>query len=215
MRIQRQAVLGWSGVLISTTFMILASGLILYPRLTTENILTALRLSSLTTAIPFLLVFLLQPLTVVADGLGGWVRDNRRYLWLTLTISHLIHLYQIGFYYQLRQSCPLTIWLITSPLWIIMVGISVIDIVKPQLCDRLSQATVPKALNLLYGMSIWYVWLIFTIAFGLGAVAKHIPFYNVPAFVLFLSGAVLHAIVRWRRSATLKVLSGKVSRSKD
>lgn len=47
MEIQRRAFLEWSVVALATVFMLLASGLILYPKITNENILAALRLSSL------------------------------------------------------------------------------------------------------------------------------------------------------------------------
>jgi hypothetical protein len=182
--------------------MILVSGLILYPKITDENILTALRFSSLTTAVPFLLFFIAQPLTTVSQELGGWIQNNYRYLWLILTISHLIHLYQIFLYYQLGQSCPLTVWLVTAPLWMIMVIFSGIELMKPQLVDSLYSANSPKLFSLLYHISLWYIWLIFTLAFGLGAIAQHIPFYNIPAFVLFLAGAIFYGIVWWRRKAT-------------
>lgn len=198
MEIQRRAFLEWSVVALATVFMLLASGLILYPKITNENILAALRLSSLTTAIPFLLVFIIKPLRAIADNLGRWLQNNRRYLWLILTISHFIHLYQIFLYYQLGESCPLTVWLVTSPLWILMAAFSAIEIAKPELIDRLYRSKKNGLFNLFYGMGIWYIWLVFTLAFGLGSVAKHIPFYNVPAFIVFLAGAILYAIAWWR-----------------
>lgn len=186
-------------MLIATLFMMLASGLILYPKTTDENILTALRLSSVTTAIPFLLVFIAKPLAVVASDLGRWVQSNRRYLWLILTISHLIHLYQILLYYQLGQSCPLIVWAITSPLWIIMVLFAGGELSRPNFFAQIFPTRETRALNLLHGIGVWYVWLVFTLAFGLGTVAGHITFYNVPAFVLFLAGAIMHGILGWRR----------------
>jgi hypothetical protein len=200
--VKQPELLGWSVVIITTILMILVSGLILYPKITDENILTALRFSSLTTAVPFLLFFIAQPLTTVSQELGGWIQNNYRYLWLILTISHLIHLYQIFLYYQLGQSCPLTVWLVTAPLWMIMVIFSGIELMKPQLVDSLYSANSPKLFSLLYHISLWYIWLIFTLAFGLGAIAQHIPFYNIPAFVLFLAGAIFYGIVWWRRKAT-------------
>ena len=199
MRIQRQSFLGWTGVLISTVFMLLASGLTLYPQITSENILTALRLSSLTTAIPFLLVFVTKPLTVTTDELGQWLRNNRSYLWLALTISHLIHLYQIILYYQLGETCSLTTWLVTAPLWIIMVLFSVTELLRPEIFDYLYQAHVPRRLNILYRLGLWYIWLVFTLAFGLGAAEQHIPFYNIPAFMLFVAGAIFNGIMWWRK----------------
>lgn len=196
---QRQISLGWSGVLLATAFMLLASGLILYPETTNENILTALRLSSVTTAIPFLLVFIAKPLAMMASNLGRWLQSNRCYLWLILTISHFIHLYQIVLYYQLGKSCPLIVWALTAPLWIIMVLFTGIELSQPNFIEQIFQARQTKAMNLLHRIGVWYIWLVFTLAFGLGAVARHIPFYNVPALMLFLAGAIMHWIVGWRR----------------
>lgn len=201
MRTQKQSFLGWTGVLISTVFMLLASGLALYPKITSENILTALRLSSLTTAIPFLLVFVTQPLTATTDELGKWLKSNRSYLWLALTLSHLIHLYQIVLYYQLGETCSWTTWLVTAPLWIIMVLFSVTEMVKPEIFDYLYQAHVPKRLSILYTLGLWYIWLIFTLAFGFGTAAQHIPFYNIPAFMLFIAGAIFNGILWWRKNS--------------
>jgi hypothetical protein len=157
MEIQRRAFLEWSVVALATVFMLLASGLILYPKITNENILAALRLSSLTTAIPFLLVFIIKPLRGIADNIARWLQNNRRYLWLILTISHFIHLYQIFLYYQLGKSCPLTVWLVTSPLWILMAAFSAIEIAKPELIDRLYRSKKNGLFNLFYGMGIWYI----------------------------------------------------------
>lgn len=197
----QQTSLGWSGVAIATIFIVLISSLILYPNVTSENVLTSLRFSSVTTALPFLLVFVAKPLRVlnVFSNLGQWAQANRRYLWLILTISHLLHLYQIFLYYQLGSSCSWLVWAITSPLWVIMVLFSAVAIFKPQLFDQLPQANGTKGLNLIYEIGNWYIWLVFTLAFGLGSVAKHIPFYNVPAFILFLAGAIAYAMAWFRR----------------
>jgi hypothetical protein len=79
-----------------------------------------------------------------------------------------------------------------------MAAFSAIEIAKPELIDRLYRSKKNGLFNLFYGMGIWYIWLVFTLAFGLGSVAKHIPFYNVPAFIVFLAGAILYAIAWWR-----------------
>jgi hypothetical protein len=73
---QQRVSLGWSGVAIATVLMMLCSGLILYPIATDANILTSLRVSSVTTALPFLLVFTAKPLARlnVGGGIGVWIR---------------------------------------------------------------------------------------------------------------------------------------------
>uniref|UniRef100_B8HLR8 Ferric oxidoreductase domain-containing protein n=1 Tax=Cyanothece sp. (strain PCC 7425 / ATCC 29141) TaxID=395961 RepID=B8HLR8_CYAP4 len=199
--IKQQAFLGWSTVAIATVFIVLTSALILYPKLNDENILTALRFSSLTTAMPFLLLFVVQPLAVVRRRVRPWLQDNRRYLWLILTISHLIHLYQIYLFYQLGKSCPLTIWLATTPLWIIMIIFSAIELIAPNLLGYTYKANGATALNWFYKIGTWYIWLVFTLAFGLGVVANHLPFYNIPALVLYVAGAMIYGMVWWWKRA--------------
>jgi uncharacterized membrane protein len=208
---QQRTVFGWTGVAIAAIFMVLVSGLILYPKPTAENILAALRFSSVTTALPFLLVFAVQPLVKVSRDFGEWIQSNRKYLWIVLTFSHLLHLYQIFLFYQLGQSCPVTVWAVTAPLWIFMVLFSGWELMKPEFFEPIDrEATTQefrlktnKSINLIYGIGIWYIWLVFTLAFGLSAVAKHIPFYNIPALVLFLSAAIARGMGKWRRENAL------------
>jgi hypothetical protein len=153
MAAQQDSNLKWSGVLIGTVLMMLVSALtlIVYPKITIENVSIALRISSLITAIFFLLVFIAKPLTKINSELGNSIEHNRSYLWLVLTISHLIHLYQIWLYYQLGQSCPVFIWLATLPLWIITVVFAVIEIINPQIFIR------NKLTKFLYQVGISYV----------------------------------------------------------
>lgn len=203
MTIQKQQSLGLGGVASATVAIILSSSLILYPEPTSENILTALRVSSVTTAVPFLLVFAARPLAMLSLSreLGQWAQANRRYLWFILTISHLLHLYQITLYYQLGQSCPFIVWAITAPLWIIMVLFSLVEGVNPHLFDRLYQGRGNLGIKVLHGLGSGYVWLVFTLAFGLGVFDKHLLFYNVPALASFLAGAFLCGITWWWRRA--------------
>ncbi len=97
------------------------------------------------------------------------------------------------------QRCPAIVRAITSPLWLIMVLIVGVDLAQPTFLTRLFQVREFSTMKLLYGIGVWYVWLVFTLAFGLGTVGKHILFYNLPAFLLFSAGAVLQGIVGWRR----------------
>jgi hypothetical protein len=208
---RKSTVLGWTGVAIFAIFMVLVSSLILYPKPTAETILVALRFSSVTTALPFLLVFAAKPLLKISRDVGEWIQSYRKYLWIALTFSHLLHLYQIFIFYQLGQSCPGTVWAVTAPLWILMVLFSGWELIKPQFFEPLDrQATsledrlnANQATNLIYGIGVWYIWLVFTLAFGLSAVAKHIPFYNIPALVLFLSAAIARGRLHWRRSSAI------------
>ncbi|MDJ1182927.1 hypothetical protein [Roseofilum casamattae] len=197
-----QGFLRWSGVAIATVLMLLTSSLVLYPTLTDDNILIALRLTSVTTAFPFLLLFVAQPLATRSYEVRQWLDRDRQNLWHILSISHFIHLYQISLYYQLGHSCSLTVWLVTSPLWIVMAIVSGIELIRPDLMNRFYQGQAPKSFALLYRIGVWYIWFVFTLAFGLGTMGKHLLFYNVPALILFLAGAAVYAIALWRKWRT-------------
>ena len=194
----QQTLWRWSGVLSVSIYMLITSALILSPTLTNENILIALRLSSLTTAIPFWLIFVTKPMMRIANDLGIFLQENRRYLWLIATISHFIHLYQIFLYYQLGNSCPLSIWFVTSPLWIFMALFSILEIFKPQLLDDIYRLDNLKALRFFYSFSLWYIWLIFTFAFVLATIGKQLLFYNIPASILFVAGGIMYGILWWQ-----------------
>ena len=183
-------------VSLSILLIALSSNLSLYPQPTSDNVLIALRITSLTTALPLLWVFTAQPMALIFRSWAQWIQDHYRELWLVLTASHFIHLYQIGVYYQLGQRCPLTIWLFTAPVWGIMAIFSTIAIARPQWFKR----PPSLALKWLLGLGVGYAWFMFAAAFGLGAIARHLPFYNIPAFLLFLSSGILHIIARSRRS---------------
>ncbi|MGP1384841.1 MAG: hypothetical protein ACTS2F_14845 [Thainema sp.] len=193
--------LGWVGFVIATLAILLVSHLILYPQPTPETLLLALRVTSLTTAIPLWLVFVAQPIALVASEVAHWIQANRRYLWLTLTASHLMHRYQIGLYYQVGQQCPLIVWLVTLPVWIVLVIVAAIEWVRPQWLTVPATTSTLMRLRSAYWLGLGYVWLIFTLAFGLGAIARHLPFYNIPALLLFLAGGALHVMGWLRRAA--------------
>lgn len=201
--------LHWSLVLISSLSLVLLSALVLSNGLDEASILLALRVSSLTTALPFLLLFALEPLLRLGltHGIGQWIQQHQRDLWVFTAVSHLVHLVQIGLYYKLGQSCSLLVWLVTSPLWAILTLFGLAAMFQPSwLAPRTARTTIfrsptsgfPSAQTkaLIYQIGSWYVWLIFTVAFGLGAASQHLLFYNLPAVVVFLAVAVLRGLPR-------------------
>ena len=193
----------WSSVVITSLYLLATSALVTSPVVTNENILIALRLSSLTTAIAFWLVFVTKSMIKLNYQIGSWLQENRRYLWLIATISHFIHLYQIYLYYQLGNTCPLPIWLITSPLWIFMGLFATIEIIQPKLLDRISSTDKStKYWNWFYTFSNWYIWLVFTLAFSLGTIGKQLLFYNLPASILYLAGAIISIVFLWQKKNT-------------
>ena len=203
MNTYQQIVRRWGIVLGIGIYLLIASALTPYPELNNENILIALRLSSLTTAIPLWLIFITKPMLKMAPHSAVFLRENRRSLWLIATISHFIHLYQITLYYRLGNSCPLVIWLITSPLWIFMILISSAEILLPQLIDDLDRLEQLKWLQIGYTFSVWYIWLMFTLAFVLGSIGQQLLFYNLPASILFVSGAFMYVLVWWQKKIEL------------
>ncbi len=196
-------------VVLSGGFLLLLSALVLSNGLDEASIALALRVSSLTTALSFWLVFALAPLQhlgLIGRG-GDWLQQHQRDLWVIAGISHLIHLGQIGLYYKLGQTCSLPVWLVTIPLWIILTLFAVFALIRPEwLLVQRSRSRIfyspgsrfpsAKTKALIFELGSWYIWLIFTLAFVLSIVAQHLLFYNLPAAVLFLAVAVLRVLPR-------------------
>lgn len=184
----KRSSLAWGVVIISSLFMLLLSALVLSNGLDLSSVFLALRTSSLTTALPFLLVFSTRPLRRLkwTSEIGQWSHQYYRELWIVVAVSHLIHLAQIGLYYNLGQSCPASVWAVTLPLWIIVVSFAISAITNPEWFTNSHAQDVR-----LYKLGSWYVWLIFTIAFVLGAATGHLLFYNLPSATLFIAGAIL------------------------
>ncbi|MEL6814762.1 MAG: hypothetical protein AAFP03_08105 [Cyanobacteria bacterium J06598_3] len=186
-------------IAIATIFLVLSSALLLSNGVNNSSVLLSLRVSSLTTALPFLLVFAMQPMQrfQVTRKTGQWAQQHFRDLWVIAAISHLIHLAQLGLYYQLGQSCPPLIWAVTTPVWIILGLFAAISIFQP---GWFSPRPRPQK-ALLYEVGSWYVWLVFTVAFSLGSAAHHLLFYNLPAASLFVAAAVLRWLPHKQTSA--------------
>lgn len=188
----------WSLIVVSSLFMLLTSALVLSNGLDEMSVLLALRVSSLTTALSFFLIFAMRPLQRLSltSKTGQWTELHHLDLWVIAAISHLIHLAQIGLYYTLGQSCPILVWAVTLPLWIIVVGFAGIAVVNPRwfATPRSQDAQLSRTHNLsngLYTFGSWYVWFVFTVAFSLGAATQHLLFYNLPAAILFIAAALL------------------------
>ena len=186
--VNKRPSLSWSLIVLASLSMSLLSALVLSNGLEMSSVLLALRVSSLTTALPFLLVFSMRPLKRLkwTSEIGQWSQQYYRELWVITAVSHLIHLAQIGLYYTLGQSCPFLVWAVTLPLWIIMVGFAIIAIFNPVWFKNGQFQDVR-----LYTLGSWYIWLIFTVAFALGSATQHLLFYNLPSAILFIAGAIL------------------------
>jgi hypothetical protein len=169
--------------------LLLISVLILQPEVNGENILTALRVSSATTAIPFLLLFALTPFDRAGTPAHRWLGEHRAEAWLILTASHLVHLGQIGLYYRLGESCPLTVWLITIPVWLVMLAVTLVLLTRPHWLAGGAPGG-SRCAGALYAAGLWIVWLVFLLAFALGSAAGKLLAYNLPALVLFLAAAL-------------------------
>ncbi|MEM9088078.1 MAG: hypothetical protein AAGC93_04970 [Cyanobacteria bacterium P01_F01_bin.53] len=199
--------LHWNLVTVASLFLVLTSALILSNGLDEACIFLALRVSSLTTALPFFLVFAMQPLQRLGltREMGLWAQQYARDLWVIAAVSHLIHLAQIGLYYTLGRSCSAISWALTAPMWLILVWFAGLAIVQPSwfnsICADDSAAEyvaekAPLTRARLYQLGSWYVWLIFVGAFVGGAAAQHLLFYNLPAAILFIAAAILRVLPR-------------------
>ncbi|MEM9216522.1 MAG: hypothetical protein AAGD25_19515 [Cyanobacteria bacterium P01_F01_bin.150] len=182
--------INWTVVCLSVMAIALFHTLTLYPQPTMDGVQLALRGTALTTSLSFLLFFVARPLILVNRRLMYWAQTYRPELWLILTASHLLHLYEISLYYQLGQQCPLVIWLATIPVWVITVLFAIIEIIRRGWFEQTSFA----GQKWMFRIGLTYVWLIFTTAFGLGTIAQHLLIYNTPLFILFLAGSALHGI---------------------
>lgn len=201
--------LHWSLVLVASLFLLMLSALVLSNGLDEISVLVGLRVSSLTTALPFLLVFSLEPSLRFRPllGLGHWIQQHQRDLWVVAGVSHLIHLGQIGLYYKLGQSCPLLVWAVTAPLWIILTLSALAAMFQPSwLAPRTARTSIfrspssgfPSAQTkaVVYQICGGYVWLVFTLAFVMGAATNHLLFYNLPAAALFLAVGLVRLLSR-------------------
>lgn len=197
---------GWSLVIAASIFILLASILIFYVGIDEKSTRTVLRFTSLTSAIPFLLVFMSKPFSYIqkTQEFSKWTQYNRRYLWLIFTASHLIHIYAIFVFFQLQvKEISGYIWWAGGIAYVIILIFATIELVSPNLFD---EATLTKFrfLKLIYTSGIWYVWLIFLLTYvgtasSLSAVAKgRITFYTIPMIIIFLAIALLHLIAKLR-----------------
>lgn len=200
-------IIGWSLVIAASVFIVLVTGLIFYVGVDEQTTRTVLRFTSVTSVIPFLLVFIAKPCSYIQriQYFSQWTDNNRRYLWLILSISHLVHLYGIFVFLQLKvQEVPGFIWLTGGIAYLVILIFAVVELVKPSLFDEVSQGVGDNFTKLIYTSGIWYVWLYFFLAYvgsasGYSALAKGRQiFYTVPATIIFIAAALLHLIVKFQ-----------------
>lgn len=199
--------LGWSLVIAASLFILLVSGLIFYVGVNEDSTRTVLRFTSVTSALPFLLVFLSKPLSYFqrTQEFSQGTRDNRRYLWLTLTASHLVHLYAIFVFFQLKvKEIPGSVLWMGGIAYAIILIFGGIELVKPSLFDEARNSQSNSFINWIYGSGIWYVWLLFFLTYlgsatGLSALAQgRQMFYTIPGAIVFLAAALFRLIVKFQ-----------------
>ena len=200
-------ILGWSLVIAASVFIVLVTGLIFYVGVDEQTTRTVLRFTSVTSVIPFLLVFIAEPCSYIQriQDFSQWTENNRRYLWLILAVSHLVHLYGIFVFLQLKvQEVPDFIWLTGGIAYLVILIFAVVELVKPSLFDEVSQGIGDNFTKLIYASGIWYVWLYFFLAYG-GAASGYSAltkgrqiFYTVPATIILIAAALSHLIVKFQ-----------------
>lgn len=204
---KNSSIFGWSLVIAASVFIMLVTGLIFYVGVNEQTTRTVLRFTSVTSVIPFLLVFVSKPGSYIQkiQEFSQWAEKNRRYLWLILSISHLVHFYAIFVFLQLNiKEVPGYIWLTGGIAYLIILIFAVVELVKPSVFDEVSQGLGDSFTKLVYTSGIWYVWLYFFLAYigaatGYSALTKGRQiFYTIPATIIFISAALLHLIVKFR-----------------
>ena len=204
---KNSSLVGWSLVIASSLFIVLITGLIFYVGVNEYTTRTVLRFTSVTSVIPFLLVFISKPCSYIQriQEFSRWVENNRRYLWLTLSISHLVHLFGIFFFVQLQvKQVPNYIWFTGGIAYLVIMMFAVMELVNPSIFDEVSKGISDSFSQLIYVSGIWYIWFYFLFAY-VGAASAYSPltkgrqlFYTIPAAIIFIATALLHVLVRIR-----------------
>lgn len=203
---KNSSIFGWSLVIAASVFIVLVTGLIFYVGVNEQTTRTVLRFTSVTSVIPFLLVFVSKPGSYIQkiQEFSQWIKNNRRYLWLILSVSHLVHLYAIFVFLQLKvKEVPSYIWLTGGIAYLVILIFAVVELIKPSVFDEVSQGLGDSFTKLVYTSGIWYVWLYFFLAYvgaasGYSALTKGRQlFYTIPATIIFISAALLHLIVKF------------------
>ncbi|KST64524.1 hypothetical protein [Mastigocoleus testarum] len=204
---KNSSLVGWSLVIASSLFILLITGLIFYVGVNEQTIRTVLRFTSVTSVVPFLLVFVSKPCSYIQrlQEYSLWIENYRRYLWLILSISHLVHLFGIFVFVQLRvKQVPGYIWFTGGIAYLIIMIFAVMELVNSSIFDEVSKGVSDSFSKLIYVSGIWYIWLYFLFAY-VGAASGYSPltkgrqlFYTIPAAIIFIATALLHVLVRIR-----------------
>jgi methionine sulfoxide reductase heme-binding subunit len=156
---------------------------------------TTLRVTALTSAIPFLLAFTARALQRLAPSpLSRWSLTNRRYLGLAMAGSHLIHLIAIiGLVETAVNAEPI------SPLTKAFGGSGFVFLgLMAATSNDIAVQLLGKAWRGLHLMGVWVLWLDFTFTYGGTALAT--PLHAVMT-AIFLGAASLRGAAAWRRRA--------------
>lgn len=204
---KNSSITGWSLVITSSVFIVLVTSLIFYVGINEQTTRTVLRFTSVTSVIPFLLVFLSKPCSYIPiiQEFSRWINRNRRYLWLILSFSHSVHLYGIFVFLRLKvKEVPGFIWLTGGLAYLIILMFAVIELVNPSLFQRVSEGVSDSFTKLIYATGIWYIWFYFLLAYvgaasGYSALSKGRQiFYTVPATIILLVSALLYLVVKFQ-----------------
>ena len=154
---------------------------------------TTLRVTALTSAIPFLLAFTASALQRLAPSpLSRWALRNRRYLGLSVAGSHLIHLIAIIGLVETAMN-PVAISPITK---VVGGGGFVLLGLMAATSNDLATQVLGAAWRALHLLGLWVLWLDF--AFTYAGTALATPLHGLMTAV-FLAAAGLRAWAAWQR----------------
>ena len=154
---------------------------------------TTLRVTALTSAIPFLLAFTASALQRLSPSLlSRWAVRNRRYLGLSMAGSHLIHLIAIiGLVETAVNGNPI------SPLTKIFGGGGFVMLgLMAATSNDFATQLLGAAWRWLHLLGVWVLWLDFTFTYAGSALATPLHFVMT---VVFLAAAGVRGWGAWVR----------------
>lgn len=153
---------------------------------------TTIRVTALTSAIPFLLAFTASALQRLAPSdLSRWAMRNRRYLGLSVAASHLIHLIAIiGFIEVAITPHPIgVVTRVAGGAGFVMLALMAAT------SNDLAVQTLGSAWRVLHLTGLWILWVDFIFTYS--GTALQAPLHGAMT-VLFAGAAVLRAWA-WQR----------------
>jgi hypothetical protein len=154
-----------------------------------DGLRSVIRATARTSLVLFVLAFTASAMVRLwPSEIARWLRRNRRYLGVSFSISHLIHL---GALVALARVDRELFWQLTNLATIVLAGAAYVFIAAMTATsfDRTAAWLGPRKWRLLHLSGGWYIWVSFAVATG-----KRLP--AGPVYWAMLGLVVLAAILR-------------------